>query len=82
MAKTLLLIRAKSDRALPEGGKLFNKVSMCAVAGTYNIKIEGDNRKGQKKRNRFPVLISTSYFFYYDDRPSLTSMQQPVDRVA
>ena len=49
-AKTHLLIRAKSDRSLPEGGKLFNKVSMCNVAGTYHIKIDGDKRKGQKKR--------------------------------
>ena len=48
--RTHLLIRAKSDRALPEGGKLFNKVSLCNVAGTYSIKIEGDNRKGQQKR--------------------------------
>ncbi|MCY7292852.1 MAG: IS4 family transposase [Ferruginibacter sp.] len=49
-AQTHLLIRAKSDRTLPEGGKLFSKVSMCDVAGTYSIKIEGDKRKGQKKR--------------------------------
>jgi hypothetical protein len=47
---THLLIRAKSDRILPEGGKLFAKLSMCDVAGTYSIKIEGDKRKGQKKR--------------------------------
>ncbi len=49
-AQTNLLIRAKSDRALPEGGKLFSKLSKCKVAGTYEIKIDGDNRKGQKKR--------------------------------
>lgn len=48
--QTNLLIRAKSDRTLPEGGKLFNKLSSCKVAGTYEIKIDGDNRKGQKKR--------------------------------
>lgn len=50
-AKTHLLIRVKTDRRLPEGRKLFNKVSMCNVAGTYDIKIDGDKRKGQKKRN-------------------------------
>jgi hypothetical protein len=48
--KTQLLIRAKSDRSLPEGTKLFSKVSSCEVAGTYNIDIDGDKRKGQKKR--------------------------------
>ncbi len=48
--RTHLLIRAKSDRSLPEGTKLFSKVSACAVAGTYSFEIEGDKRKGQKKR--------------------------------
>jgi hypothetical protein len=48
--QTHLLIRAKSDRNLPEGGKLFSKLSACKVAGNYEIKIEGDKRKGQTKR--------------------------------
>ena len=48
--RTHLLIRAKSDRTLPEGGKLFNKVSSSNVQGTYSIKIDGDARKGQQKR--------------------------------
>ena len=48
--RTHLLIRAKSDRSLPEGKKLFTKVSECDVAGTYSFEIEGDKRKGQKKR--------------------------------
>lgn len=48
--RTHLLIRAKSDRTLPEGGKLFSKMALCDVAGTYSIQIEGDKRKGQKRR--------------------------------
>jgi hypothetical protein len=48
--RTHLLIRAKSDRSLPEDTKLFKKVGACQVAGTYGFKIEGDKRKGQKKR--------------------------------
>jgi hypothetical protein len=48
--RTHLLIRAKSDRTLPEGGKLFNKVGSCELAGTYYLKLEGDKRKGQQKR--------------------------------
>lgn len=48
--RTHLLIRAKSDRSLPEGIKLFSKVSACEVAGTYSFDIEGDKRKGQKRR--------------------------------
>ena len=48
--RTHLLIRSKSDRTLPEGGKLFDKLSLCDIAGTYEIKIEGDKRKGQQKR--------------------------------
>jgi len=47
---TDLIIRAKSDRTLPEGGKLFRKLSLCDVAGMYSIKIDGDKRKGQQKR--------------------------------
>jgi len=49
-ACTDLIIRAKSDRSLPEGGKLFSKVAACEVAGTYNIVIEGDKRKNRQKR--------------------------------
>src|SRR5438128_369094 len=48
--RTHLLIRAKSARSLPEGVKLFSKVSACEVAGTYSFDIEGDKRKGQKRR--------------------------------
>ena len=48
--RTHLLIRAKSDRTLPEGGKLFSKVGSGELAGTYYLKLEGDKRKGQQKR--------------------------------
>lgn len=48
--RTHLLIRAKSNRTLPGGGKLFNTLAQCEVAGTYSLEIEGDKRKGQKKR--------------------------------
>ncbi len=48
--RTQLLIRAKSDRTLPEGGKLFNKVSTSKVVGSYRLDIAGDKRKGQQKR--------------------------------
>jgi hypothetical protein len=48
--KTHLLIRAKSDRSLPEGKKLFSKVAVCEVAGTYSFEVAGDKRKGQQKR--------------------------------
>jgi hypothetical protein len=48
--KTHLLIRSKSDRTLPAGGKLFNKVRCCKVAGSYSLDIAGDKRKGQRKR--------------------------------
>ena len=47
---TDLIIRAKSDRNLPEGEKLFSKVAACEVAGTYNIVVEGDKRKNRQKR--------------------------------
>jgi hypothetical protein len=45
-----LLIRSKSERKLPDGDKLFSKMASCDVAGTYQIVIDGDKRKGQKKR--------------------------------
>jgi len=47
---TDLIIRAKSDRSLAEGGKLFSKVGACEVAGTYDIVIDGDKRKDRQKR--------------------------------
>jgi len=48
--KTHLIIRAKSNRALPEGKRLFDKVRSCPVAGTYSLQIDGDKRKNQKRR--------------------------------
>lgn len=47
---TDLIIRAKSDRNLADGRKLFSKIAACEVAGTYNIIIEGDKRKNRQKR--------------------------------
>lgn len=47
---THLLIRAKSDRVLPDGKKLFSKVSGCDIAGSYSIRVEGDKRKERKTR--------------------------------
>ena len=47
---TDLIIRAKSDRNLFEGGKLFSKMAACEVAGTYSIVIDGDKRKKRSKR--------------------------------
>jgi hypothetical protein len=48
--RTHLLIRAKSNRTLPGGGKLFSTLAACDIAGTYDLQIEGDKRKGQQKR--------------------------------
>jgi hypothetical protein len=48
--KTHLLIRAKSDRVLPDGKKLFDKVSACDIAGSYNFRVEGDKRKDRQTR--------------------------------
>ena len=49
--KTDLLVRAKSNRVLEGGEKLFDKVSASEVAGTYSINLEGDKRKNQEKRS-------------------------------
>jgi len=48
--KTDLIIRAKSDRNVGEGKKLFSKMAACEMAGTYNITVDGDRRKKQEKR--------------------------------
>lgn len=48
--QTHLLIRAKSNRTLADGGKLFSKLSTGKKSGEYEIKLEGDKRKDQKKR--------------------------------
>lgn len=48
--RTHLLVRAKSDRVLVDGVKLFSKVADSPLQGCYSIKVEGDKRKGQTKR--------------------------------
>jgi hypothetical protein len=49
--KTDLLIRARADRSLKDGGKLFDAFNHQQQAQAYyTIAIEGDKRKGQKKR--------------------------------
>ena len=48
--RTHLLIRAKSDRTLPDGGKLFSRLASCNMAGSYSIQVEGDRRKKQQRR--------------------------------
>ncbi|NQY08539.1 MAG: hypothetical protein HRT71_03385, partial [Flavobacteriales bacterium] len=48
--RTDLLIRAKSNRVLEGGEKLFDKVGASEVTGTYSINIAGDKRKNQTKR--------------------------------
>lgn len=49
-ARTHLLIRAKSNRLLPDKTKLFEHLSNQPVQGTYEIELEGDKRRGIKKR--------------------------------
>ena len=49
-SKTHLLIRAKSNRILPEKQKLFEYLSNQPLQGTYTVDLEGDKRRNIKKR--------------------------------
>lgn len=48
--KTDLLIRAKTNRTLKDGSKLFSTFSDEPATYVYTITIEGDTRKNRKKR--------------------------------
>lgn len=48
--KTHLLIRAKSNRVLPENKKLFDYLTSTPLQGIYAIELDGDKRRNIKKR--------------------------------
>lgn len=49
-ARTQLLIRAKTNRTLADKTRLFEHLSLQPVQGSYEITLDGDKRKGIKKR--------------------------------
>jgi len=49
-AKTHLLIRAKSNRILEGKQRLFEHLSSKSLQGSYTVDLEGDKRRGIKKR--------------------------------
>jgi hypothetical protein len=49
-ARTHLLIRAKTNRILSDKTRLFEQLAQSPRQGTYEIFLEGDKRKGIKKR--------------------------------
>lgn len=49
-SRTHLLIRAKSNRILEDKGPLFEYLAQLPLEGSYKIDLEGDKRKGIKKR--------------------------------
>ncbi|RYZ49326.1 MAG: IS4 family transposase [Sphingobacteriales bacterium] len=63
--RTHLLIRAKANRILPDKTRLFEHLSTLPKAGGYQIMLEGDSRRGIKKRTatievRFSKVTITS----------------------
>ena len=48
--RTHLLIRAKANRQLANKGRLFEHLSRLPKQGSYEISLEGDKRRGLKKR--------------------------------
>jgi hypothetical protein len=48
--RTHLLIRAKANRILEDKGPLFEYLAQLPLEGSYKIDLEGDKRKGIKKR--------------------------------
>jgi hypothetical protein len=67
-AHTHLLIRAKTNRILSDQTRLFEHLAGLPKQGDYQITLEGDKRKGLKKRTatievRFsPVTISRNHY--------------------
>lgn len=49
--KTFLLIRSRADRRLEPGGKLWDKLSEAALAGTYELFIDSDSHSQEPARN-------------------------------
>lgn len=49
-SRTHLLIRAKANRILEDEGPLFEYLAQLPLEGSYKIDLEGDKRKGIKKR--------------------------------
>jgi hypothetical protein len=49
-----LIIRSKANRNLTDGGLLWDTLSQTAPSGTYQIKVEGDNRR--KVANRTATI--------------------------
>lgn len=63
--RTHLLVRAKANRILADKTRLFEHLSTLPKAGEYQIVLEGDNRRGIKKRTatievRFSKITITS----------------------
>jgi hypothetical protein len=63
--RTHLLIRAKANRILTDKPRLFEHLAGLPKQGTYQIQLEGDKRKGIKKRTatievRFSKVTITS----------------------
>ena len=48
--RTHLLIRAKTNRVLSDRSKLFEHLARLPRQGDYQIRLEGDSRKGIRKR--------------------------------
>lgn len=48
--RTHLLIRAKANRILADKGRLFEHLAQLPVQGCYELHLEGDKRKGIRKR--------------------------------
>lgn len=49
-SRTHLLIRAKSNRILEDKSRLFEHLAQLPVQGSYKLNLEGDKRKGIKRR--------------------------------
>lgn len=73
--RTHLLVRAKANRILTDRSRLFEHLEGLPKQGTYQIQLEGDKRKGIKKRTatievRFSKVTITSSQYNDKSLPS------------
>lgn len=77
--KTHLLIRAKSNRRLCNGQKLFEYLSGQSLQGTYQVEVQGDKRRNVRKRTatievRFSAVAISSHQYADKNLPGKISL--------
>ena len=76
-----MLIRAKSNRVLQEGKKLFDYLTSTPLQGTYSVELDGDKRRNTKKRTatievRYSEVTISANQYTNKNLPEIQSLLQ------